>query len=267
MFCWALVKKDSLEPWLLRTSLKHRTGVFGCHQHIIYSDEELVLDDGDGESVLPTPIPGSKAWLAPVPGTSEAVWHNTNIFMRAWRHMQESGDYRQHDWVVKVDPDTAFLPGLLQRQLKAMSGAPKWNSAGFNFMRHLDPKEPIYIVNCRRWYSLQGPLEIFSVSAADKFFSNLDVCTSGLDWEQWGEDWFVSACMDKLSINKREGFDLLLDRYCSPTQNASDGRELQGAGGLHGGCASGIWAAVHPLKTPEELGSCIAEATAHADAK
>lgn len=242
LFCYAVVLTAGVEQKLLATQLRRGTGIFGCHSYSVFSDHDVSL--GPGGSVAGTAIPGEAAWRGPVPGSSQLVWHNTGVFARAWRRIQSDGIYKQYDWSVKVDPDTAFIPGILQRRLAEM---------------HLNPSSPFYFVNCREWWSLQGPLEVLSRSAGERFFGGIGTCESSLPWRDWGEDWFVQHCLDMLGVEKREGFDLLDDMWCH-TPVGTEGRTywqlFQEQGPT---CADGR-PAFHPYKSTADMEACLSQA-------
>lgn len=232
LFCYAVALEGTVEPWLMVVHSKRRTGIFGCHRYAFYSDNNLTLGVGPWGAVEAVPIPGKPAWHAPVPGSDELVWHNTGVFARAWIEMQADGTYRDYDWTIKVDPDTAFFPGLLQTKL-----AETQKAQGFK------PEDPVYFKNCQRWYSFQGPLEVFSKGAAEKFFPQMDKCMSNLNWQDWGEDWFVGKCLDMLGVAMHEGFDLLDDYWCNhETVSCSAGKP-----------------AFHPQKSTDDLETCFKE--------
>lgn len=228
LYCYAVVIADTAEQWLMRVQLERRTGIFGCHRFSIYSDGHISLGRGPWGEVEVVEIPGKPAWHAPVAGSGEMVWHNTGVFARAWLQMQYDGAYRNYDWTVKVDPDTAFFPGILQRKLAE---------------KQIDPSIPAYFVNCEKWKSFQGPLEIFTRAAAELFIPGVGTCMSQLSWTDWGEDWFVEHCLNNLGVQQRDGFDLLDDYWCD-----------------HQDTVCSKWKpAFHPLKSTDEMKSCLAQ--------
>lgn len=223
--------------------LQHRTGIFGCHEYSIFSDGKLSLGMGPWGPVEAVSIPGAAAWHAPIPGSSELVWHNTGVFARAWSRIYKDGAFRRHHWTIKVDPDTAFLPGVLQRRLQEQT----W----------LDPEVPMYLLNCQKWHSFQGPLEVLSRGAADKLFGSYTQCQASLQWKEWGEDWFVSNCLNFLGVQNREGFELLDDMWCG-SEYSHTGRTYEEETKAKGGpvCTDGK-PAFHPYKTTEDLKTCL----------
>lgn len=263
LFCWALALKGGVEPWLLVVQQQMGTGIFGCHAYTTFSDEALALGMGDnltigflpdGAPVRTVAIPGEKAWLGPVSGSPLNVWHNTVVFARAYAWIRDSGLAEKHDWTVKVDPDTVFLPGILQRQIHAMYSSSR-------YMEKLDPTVPVYLVNCKQWYSLQGPLEMFSRAAAAKFFSGFENCQATLNWRDWGEDWFMQHCLDHLGVQEREGFNLLNDGYCQ-SEYGHTGHDYNEEVKMHGTTCVDGKPAYHPYKTTVALRTCILQAAA-----
>jgi len=228
LYCYAVVVADTPEKWLMSVQLERRTGIFGCHRFSVYSDGPLVLGNGPWGKVEAVEIPGEPAWQAPVSGSGEMVWHNTGVFARAWLEMQNDGAYRNYDWTVKVDPDTAFFPGILQRKL-----------AG----KQIDPSIPAYLVNCKKWKSFQGPLEILTRAAAELFIPGVGTCMGQLSWTDWGEDWFVEHCLKNLGVPQGDGYDLLDDYWCD-----------------HQDTKCSKWKpAFHPMKSTDEMKTCLAQ--------
>jgi len=258
LFCWVFIITKSAEPSLMRVHLDRGVGIFGCKRHIVFADDDLYLSTPSGAVSEVVPLPGQPAWHGPVPGSTALVWHNTDVFARAWNWIHQAGPHLTHDWTVKVDPDTVFLPGRLQRQLLDRY-KPSGVFQSYDTWKYLDPKVPMYLVNCRQWYSLQGPLEIFSQGAAEKFFAGIEACKSSLEWQGWGEDWFVEHCMDFLGVQKREGFGLLADMYCTSDYDGSGKSYMQAY--LENGptCADGR-AAYHAYKTVQNLTMCLDQA-------
>lgn len=245
MFCYTTVVAKATERLLLAVQMEQGTGIFGCNDYSLFSDEEMELGIGPQGPVIGTAIPGDQAWLAPVEGTSEAVWHNTQVFIRAWKRMRDDGVYRRHTWTVKVDPDTVFLPGVLQQKL----GEHPWYR----------PQDPMYLLNCERWKSLQGPLEIASGPATERFLGTLDRCEKELDWQRWGEDWFVDQCMRMAGVGPWDGYDLLDDMWCNSMYGWTGHTYLDEYHQNGPTCNDGK-PAFHPYKTPAEFMLCLNQA-------
>jgi len=225
----------------------HRgTGIFGCHNYTIFSDAKFFMGEGPWGwgAVNATPIPGKPAWKGPVPGTGQMVWHNTGVFVRAYRRIQSDGVFKAYDWSVKVDPDTVFIPGVLQRKLA---------------VHNIDPSIPVYFVNCRTWHSLQGPLEVLSRHAGDLFYGHHQRCLDTLPWQDWGEDWFINKCLDMLGVRGLDGFDMLNDMWCQDNYE-NTGHSYWDEVKKNGPTCNDGKAAHHPYKTTKDMIACLNEA-------
>lgn len=238
LYCYMVVMVQTVERWLVLVQLEQGTGIFGCNGYTVFSDEPLEVGLGPSGPVEARAIPGDTAWLAPVEGSRDGVWHNTGVFARAWEQLRQEGRYELFDWTVKVDPDTVFFPGTLQKQIHERF----W----------LDAAAPSYFLNCGLWRSLQGPLEIASRGASRTFLAGVGTCLGVLDWKSWGEDWFVQHCMDELGVQAQAGYDMLDDMWCDPAY--SHVVEAQGPT-----CNDGR-AAFHPYKSVDSMRKCLDEA-------
>lgn len=179
--------------------------------------------------VVSQAIPGDKAYLAPVRGSSNLVWHNTGPFLRAWKLMLSQGEYKKYGWSVKVDPDAVFSPQKLRMRLQTRVDA------------GMGPEDEVYVINCAQWGSLQGPLEVYSAAGATKFYTSLDQCTGSLNWQSWGEDWFMSRCMDMIGVKRETGYDFLKDKWCDDQMPT---------------CSEDM-VAFHPFKTQDSYMQCV----------
>merc|ERR550532_1542920 len=61
------------------------------------------------------------------------TWINTGLFVQVWTAIHNAGHYKNHNWVVKVDPDAVFFPFKLLNLLRDVSV----------------PAEGIYLENCK----------------------------------------------------------------------------------------------------------------------
>lgn len=228
LFCFLLVGMHGEETWLVRAQWHKGLGVFACNTWRVFSQKTLWLGKGPAGDDISIAIPGPEAYMGAVKGQGEQVWHNTGPFMRAWGNIHAEGKFRKYDFVVKVDPDAVFSPHRLQVRL---NGRVKAGSS-------------VYFLNCAKWGSLQGPLEVFTAHAAEKFFSNVDKCKQSLAWDSWGEDWFMGRCMSMVGISNMAGYDFLDDKWC-------EHRDFS--------CAEDR-VAFHPFKTQDDYMRCVEEA-------
>lgn len=221
----------------MRTQLAKNSSIFQCDEYAVLSNETLYrLTPGlprPGTTGL-QPLPGSRVEttimnsdMVPLQGVGLEVVLNVNIFIEAFDTIRRDGRFRNHDWVVKVDPDAVFLPARLKQHLRLLPPYPGMN---------------VYLLNCDKGFGFFGSIEVYSRLALDTYFTGLSECQSGLDWQKMGEDLFMRRCMDFLSVEHRKDYDLLADGYCKPQS---------------GGCVDGNKVAFHPFKTSLSLMKCM----------
>jgi hypothetical protein len=162
-------------------------------------------------------------------------WTNVQPFLDAWVMVGEDGRYKEHTWVVKVDPDAVFVP----QQLK------KW----------LIGKEPdsqgSYVSTCGSCDSrngFYGAMEVLSRVAAQRYVESIDNCKAQFGDGAvggWGEDLFAQRCMNFVGVAcwDDSAHALVCDKLC----------------GCEDGCAAGR-AAYHPFKEVNEFRDCTNEA-------
>lgn len=217
LFCFAVTLVQGGEPELLSHQLATGTGVFGCNAYSMFSERKMLLGQGPTGVVATSPIGG--------PMSSSAK--NVQEFLRAWRVLHEEGGYKDHDWTVKLDPDALFLASRLQQKLRTYGLSPK--------------DDPLYFRNCGKFASVQGPLEVASLAATERFLNGLDKCSLQDYMMAKGEDWFFGHCMEYFGVRPAEDYALLDDEYCS---------------GLPPDCTAGL-VAFHPFKTVEMYLKCL----------
>jgi len=107
--------------------LEKRVGLYDCDEQIVFSDKVTWLSEGPtylrghkNQILIETVKVGadfSDAKLGGEAGARKAAWLNAADYVQCWRHVIDDGRFRWHDWVVKVDPDTVFMPARLRAQL------------------------------------------------------------------------------------------------------------------------------------------------------
>lgn len=207
LYCFALMLSWTYELPLLQSQAAAGVGMFGCRAHTVFSDKVLSL-----RSEVPRPgrepLPAIVSSVVEGPLTCKiGGWYhsalNTAVFAKVWRKVFERGHFRTHDWTVKVDPDSVFLPGRLIEHLRPGEDQPRLG------------EEPTYFNNCG--YGLHGPIEILSRKAALRLSEGgLRLCEDErvTDWGQTGEDVFLVACLKRLGVAKVNDFGLLSETNC-----------------------------------------------------
>jgi hypothetical protein len=205
-------------------------GIFGCDDWSVFGNH--VVEIGGRKIGL---IPGNISVGISKDGTAA----NTELFMAVWQLVIDEGKFKLHDWTVKMDPDAVLLPWKLGDRL-----APHTNNG--------EHDGRLFVVNCNAWPGsesfpmMYGSVEIFSKGAMTAYASHMqDRCADYLDWTTWGEDYFITRCMDQIDVGRLEMFDLVGDNVCVGP----------GQGGT-GDCSEGERAAFHPFKDIEVWTSC-----------
>eukprot|EP00406_Dinophysis_acuminata_P028936 CAMPEP_0179329804 /NCGR_PEP_ID=MMETSP0797-20121207/63325_1 /TAXON_ID=47934 /ORGANISM="Dinophysis acuminata, Strain DAEP01" /LENGTH=603 /DNA_ID=CAMNT_0021042489 /DNA_START=29 /DNA_END=1837 /DNA_ORIENTATION=+ len=226
LFCFVVVRTDSYELALMQALYPKRQSIFGCNSWRVFSDLAAPLGAAGGPphsvalSVPPSPVghvPQNPSWK---------MLLNTDWFFRAWDTILRERSYGGSEWVVKIDPDTVFFPDRLRERLRA---------------KHIAPGASTWFKNCRKFKSMQGPLEIFSRAAVDVLSAGMVRCKQAIDTGGIGEDWFMGECMDLLGIPGTSDFGLLSDKYCE--------------GALP--CTSRSLVAFHPYKAVDLYLQCV----------
>jgi len=207
MFCWAVVRPWGYEPGLVQAQYRRGASIFNCDTYAVLSSGEDV-DLGPVKALfIPDTDPGADVGDLTHMGTTTNSWLNTWIFMQAWKVVHKETTAIQHDWTVKVDPDAVFFPERLR--FHVADHTPAGGGAS------------LYFMNCNREFGGQhtgaklfGSLEVFSRKALKAYMTGAGKCEEELDWKGWGEDYFMSHCMDHLGVGRVEDFGMLSDKRC-----------------------------------------------------
>jgi len=230
MYCFALMVPGGYEEDLLSWQHEHKAGIFGCDKAAVFSNKELTVAPGVVTNVVNSTLKCAYG------GDSQSAL-NAWIFIEVWRKVIDVGDYKNYNWVVKVDPDAVFFADRLTKRLSLHAGAG-------------------YINNCK--YGMHGPIEVFSSRAIDTLEEDYHKswdgkapkkCVTGQHFGQWGEDMFMDQCLDKiLKVSPRPLDDkLMCESHCE--------------------CRSWYWCnespdmvSYHPFKTVDSYKNCMANA-------
>jgi len=156
-------------------------------------------------------------------------WSNAGVFVKGWKAVMEDGRFRKHDWILKSDADSVFLP----ERLKGHVGWMMTHGCGL-------PSELVYLENYMPGYPVVGAIEVLSSGAMLAFEQRLDECER-IAWG--GEDaWFV-GCMRLLGARGHMDGELL----------HHEKNDL--------GCHDGRIVTMHPYKTVWDYQRCFEEAS------
>jgi len=230
LYCFSLYMPEHYEGPLLRSVLKRNIGIFACDGYDVFANENDTLGTtADGITVRPVLIPVIRV------GTSQdGTAGNAKLFMAVWDKIIAAGKFRYYDWTVKVDPDAVLLPWRLRDHMRPHVG------------------EHVYVVNCNKvpgspnFPMMFGALEVFSQSAMKTYAQGSWKCGTELPWKLWGEDYFMTHCLDYLGVGRISDFGVLGDNMCV---------------GAH--CEDQSVASFHPFKTEADWHACWDTANGH----
>jgi len=210
LFCFEVVV--AAESHLVEIARFSNMGIFGCDDFMVIEGQWSGKGKGGGND-------------------QTASWTNVDAFLAAWHQVGEDGRFKDHDWVVKVDPDAVFVPKTLRQWLV---GRPP-------------PETGAYLTACQGCAlhnGFYGAMEVLSRVAAQRYVDSADRCKAVYSGEVggWGEDLFAQRCMDFSGVTcwDQDVHELVCDQLC----------------GCWDGCAPGR-AAYHPYKDANQFQDCM----------
>jgi len=228
LFCYSVMRQKGYEPGLVRAHLHRGIGIFGCDGYVVLADAKFTLGkDLAGKEVVTIPIPKIKVGIS-----QDGTAANAKLFMAAWDAIIRNGRYRNHDWTLKVDPDAVLLADRMRLHMLPHNG------------------ENVYVVNCNAFPTspnfpmMYGATEVFSLAAMKRYAEGSWKCGQQLPWHAWGEDYFMTHCMDMLGVGRILDTETLGDNMCTGAN-----------------CANGWTASFHPFKDVESWMNCFDTAT------
>eukprot|EP00418_Pyrodinium_bahamense_P076278 CAMPEP_0179068316 /NCGR_PEP_ID=MMETSP0796-20121207/29940_1 /TAXON_ID=73915 /ORGANISM="Pyrodinium bahamense, Strain pbaha01" /LENGTH=700 /DNA_ID=CAMNT_0020765369 /DNA_START=27 /DNA_END=2130 /DNA_ORIENTATION=+ len=218
LFCWALSRSSGDEAALLRFQFGGRMSLFSCDEWAVYSDMAFDLGGGALATVIGDLTAKKGKW---------GSWLNTKVFVKAWHAIFWTGQFRDHDWTVKIDPDATFFPDRLKQHVAGIPTTEAW-----------------CVHNSLTSTPILGPLEALNRAAMFVYYANNHPDVSGTDkavcenpyMGASGEDGFVSGCLQRLGVKGKYDHFIL----------KNDGKA----------CNDGTYAAYHPLKTVPQYKVC-----------
>lgn len=254
LFCFALMIPTGGERGLLETAAQLKTSLFACDDHAIFSNVPGKVW-GTPISVLwnvnlwcdkqPTPTWAGGAGAA---GPWSAA--NTKVFTIVWDAVLNDPRWKKHDWIVKTDADTVFLPDSLRGALVHRPFVNSWYQPTGS-----------YLSNCAM--GLYGGLEVISRKAAYVMSERKKECP----WVPQ-EDVWLRTCLQRLNVQTVPAYGAFCLRGCD--MGMKNAMLARGAGAPEGMCPNqfieciGPKAAFHAFKTPEAYRACYWKATSTA---
>jgi len=231
LFCFTLTLAYGYELPLLVTQRDQGVGLFACDDFTVFTNSTMDLGIGK-----PLPINVSVVNVnldVPMGGR----WYtalNTPTLIAVWKEVSRLGKYKNHDWTVKLDIDTVFLPERLKQVLRVRRPMSQLLLPG--------GAQAMYLNNCE--YGLHGPIEVLSRAAVTVFMSQLSRCDSFAQ-QPYGEDTYLDHCLRLLGVTRVSEFSILNEKAC--------GSNPAPCGSAH--------VAFHPFKTTSSYFGCWGYAT------
>lgn len=230
IFCFTLISPTTSEQLLLEVLHVETTGIFGCDAYAVYSNVTFEVVPG----VVSHPVNSDLACRS---GGEPSALANLDIFMAVWKEVAKAGQFKEHNWTVKADADTVFLPGRLRSILP----------------HHPEAKQGVYLNNCR--FGMRGAIEVFSRNAVEAWISGAPACFQHFTEScvgpcGWGEDTFLDRCLQQvLKIRRDDEWRLLSDSHC-----VADRKQV--SEWVPERCRSDR-VAFHPFREKESLSDCL----------
>lgn len=205
LFCFAVACSDQ-ERAVLALQKERSTGIFNC--------EDWKTIDGRTMSSMGGGLTGS--------------WTNVDTFMAAWKSVDGDSRWRDHEWTVKADPDTVWVPQRLRDWLELQG----------------DPGSGAFVNNCMGVDDgFYGALEVISSGAMAVYLREIDNCWNEMQDRKgdMGEDLFAQWCMQGKGLQGWDFGELICNEDCGCDPRPCDTGRI----------------AYHPFKGAEDHGNCI----------
>lgn len=211
LYCVATMLPWGGELGLLKLQRRKGLGIFACEDYDVYSN--VIIDlGGFATRMIYTDLHCSYG----------ATVINTPVFTHFWKQLISDGRFRLHDWTVKVDPDTVFIPSRLHDVVQKQDPQLAFNGRG------------MFLNDCSN--GLHGPIEVLSRLAVETYGAESEACHY---YPQ--EDVYMRMCLAQLNVSSKPQYDLLAEAHCHTP-------------GWHS--CEGARAAFHPFKTVDGWEAC-----------
>merc|ERR1719334_1468227 len=162
------------------TQLKSNAGIFACDGYDIFANTDGTL----GRS-------------------QDGTAGNAKLFMAVWDKVIAGNRFRNYDFTIKADPDAVLIAWKIRNHMSAHVG------------------QNAYVVNCNKvpgspnFPMMFGAVEVFSRPAMAAYAAGSWKCGQQLPWGSWGEDYYMTHCMDFLGVGRIADFGVLGDNVCT----------------------------------------------------
>jgi hypothetical protein len=118
-----------------------------------------------------------------------------NAFLETWGEIQDGGQFKEHDWIVKVDIGAVFLPSVLVQHLSQLSSL------------ILKVDSALYIQDSR--HDMVNSLMVFSREAVETYFKDENRKSCEKHFGNHSEEHFFADCFDTLGIGQMVAHELV----------------------------------------------------------
>jgi len=222
LYCVTLYMPSSYEGDIMNKQLAMDAGIFQCDGFELVASEEVTLGSTSTGHLAKT----KKIEKVEVGVSQDGTAGNAKLFMAFWDAIIAGKRFRDFDWTIKADPDAVLIPWRIRDHMRPHLGA------------------NAYVVNCNKFPSspnfpmMYGSVEIFSSAAMIAYADGSWQCGKDLPWKEWGEDYYMTHCLDYLGVGRISDFSVVGDNVCTGAN-----------------CAGGD-ASFHPFKTPDDWAGC-----------
>jgi len=221
LFCFTFALPKSEQEHILRQQLERQAGIFACDTKAVYSIEAFNVGNLKATAIAVNMEKGGDLGM-----------HSAPVYAKVWDEVMKGKMYQDHEWTVKVDPHTVFLPWRLRTVVNSFDDGLTQTERG------------VYLRNCKDRLAL--PIEVVSRRAMEIY---AEKC---LGWHQGGkareDDWLESVLLD-LQIAPLPATTLMPGPSCTATSEYSAST-----------CGPGF-VAFYPLTTAKAYGDCLSNAT------
>jgi len=203
LYCWQLARPDGYEPGLVKEQVKRGAGIFACDDFDVFS---IHGDVPLGRTPAGRDVRTVHCVPHDVGRSKDNTAGNTEIFLNAWDAVKARDSWGSYGWTIKMDPDAVLVPNRLRVHIMS-AGADGMKKGVFFRTCNVHPKNPDYPM-------MLGALEAISRKALDTFFRDGDQCQHWLPMADYGEDLFITKCLQRLDVSALDDYSLVGDDRC-----------------------------------------------------
>eukprot|EP00438_Fugacium_kawagutii_P000053 Skav215899 [mRNA] locus=scaffold1542:69726:70994:- [translate_table: standard] len=188
LFCFSVARMGpEMDTMFMQRQMG--AGIFDCDGHAVYSDAHVNID-----GLKTTKIRSTASGVS-----TDKTAANSQVFMNTWNTLLKTEKWYHYDFIVKVDPDCVFFPARLRGHVHAYVG------------------QNVFFLNCAKYVpaTMYGALEVYSKASLGAYLSAHGRCESSFPFGAWGEDKYMTNCLEMLGQKAVVDFgNFLHDERC-----------------------------------------------------